>query len=300
MATARMLTIGSRGSQLALWQARFVAGRLENRGVATRIEIIRTTGDRWQTASLVQAGGKGLFTREIEEALLAGAIDLAVHSLKDLPTETPEGLALAAMPERENPFDAMVGGTLAGLKEGARVGTSSSRRAAQLRMLRPDLTIEPIRGNVDTRLRKRREGEFDAILLAVAGLRRLGLDGEIAQIFTADEICPAPGQGALAIETRAGDEAFAICGGLNDQPTSQAVLCERTVLKELGGGCQLPVGAFAEMRGAILHVTAAVVAPDGSKRLRAEGEGEDAGELGRLIAAELIERGAREILAASV
>ena len=195
---AKSLIIGSRGSALALWQARFVASLLDQSGFAAHIEIIRTTGDHLQTASLTQAGGKGLFTKEIEDALLAGAIDLAVHSLKDLPVELPPGLEIAAIPERENPFDALLGIRLDDLPAGARVGTSSGRRAAQLRRLRSDLAMEPIRGNIDTRLRKLKEGQFDAILLAVAGLRRLGLEDQIAQVFSVDEICPAPGQGALA------------------------------------------------------------------------------------------------------
>src|SRR4051794_30735980 len=180
----KTLIIGSRGSQFALWQANHIASRLSGIGIQTQIEIIKTTGDHLQTASLVQAGGKGLFTKEIEEALLIGAIDLAVHSLKDLPTENPEGLTVAAIPAREDPRDAMVGCILSQLRPGSRVGTSSGRRGAQLLNLRPDLLVEPIRGNVDTRLRKLKEGQFDAILLAAAGLRRLGLQAEIAQVFS--------------------------------------------------------------------------------------------------------------------
>jgi hydroxymethylbilane synthase len=295
----RTLTIGSRGSQLALWQARFVASQLALAGVETHIEIIKTTGDHLQTASLAQAGGKGLFTKEIEDALLNHSIDLAVHSLKDLPTESPEGLTIAAIPERENPFDAIVGNTLANLRQGARVGTSSGRRAAQLRILRPDLVIEPIRGNVDTRLRKQKAGEFDAILLAAAGLRRLGLEAEIAQIFTAGELCPAPGQGALAIQTRVNDDAEAICGGLNHAATSQAVRCERALLSTLGGGCQLPVGAFAEGHGT-LRLLAVVVSPDGSKQLRVNLEAcsDEPEQLGQRAAEELLSKGAAQLLAA--
>src|SRR3982751_1870674 len=206
-AAAKVLTIGSRGSHLALWQAHYVAKQLTKLGIESHIEIIKTTGDHLQTASLAQAGGKGLFTKEIEEALLNGAIDLAVHSLKDLPTENPSGLCIAAVPEREDPHDAMAGKQLNELAKGARVGTSSGRRAAQLRRLRPDLHVEPIRGNVDTRLRKLKEGQYDAIMLAAAGLRRLGLEHEIAQIFSPEEICPAPGQGALAIQTREKSDA---------------------------------------------------------------------------------------------
>jgi len=294
------LVIGSRGSQLALWQAHYVADRLHHIGVSTRIEIIRTTGDHLQTASLSQAGGKGLFTKEIEDALIAGTIDLAVHSLKDLPTDTPGGLALAAIPERDSPYDAIVGSTLANLAPGARVGTSSNRRSAQLRILRPDLDIRPIRGNVETRLRKCKSGEFHAILLATAGLRRLALQHEIAEEFSPDRICPAPGQGALAIETRAHDQAFEICRQLNHGPSEQSVTCERAVLAALGGGCQLPVGAFAQHVGGLLAVTAIVVAPDGSRLLGESATGADPFALGRLIAERLLARGASDLLACSV
>jgi hydroxymethylbilane synthase len=262
---AKTLIIGSRGSALALWQAHFVASLLDQAGFAARVEIIKTTGDHLQTASLTQAGGKGLFTKELEDALLSEAIDLAVHSLKDLPTELPTGLAIAAIPERESPFDALLGKKLGELPAGARVGTSSGRRAAQLHRLRGDLAIEPIRGNVDTRLRKLKEGQFDAILLAVAGLKRLGLENEIAHIFSPWEICPAPGQGALAIETRAGGGIEEACSRLNHAASSEAVRCERAVLGALGGGCQLPVGAFAETVDNALRVQAVVVSPDGRR-----------------------------------
>jgi hydroxymethylbilane synthase len=290
-----MITIGSRGSQLALWQARFIAGQLAESGVESRIEIIKTTGDHLQTASLVQAGGKGLFTKEIEEALLAMHIDLAVHSLKDLPTESPEGLTIAAIPPRANPFDAIAGRRLADLRQGALVGTSSPRRAAQLRILRPDLKIEPIRGNVDTRLRKLHAGEFDAILLAAAGLQRLGLESEIAEIFAPEQLCPAPGQGALGLQTRFHDEARSICGRLNDEPTNQAVRAERAVLAGLGGGCQLPVGAYAVVKGDFLTVSAVVVASS-SIRSNATGRARDAEELGRGVADDLLKQGARCLL----
>jgi hydroxymethylbilane synthase len=291
------LVIGSRGSQLALWQAQHIAARLQNLGLATRIEIIKTTGDRLQTASLVQAGGKGLFTKEIEEALMARTIDLAVHSLKDLPTENPAGLVLAAIPEREDPRDAIVGRQLTQLPQGAKVGTSSNRRRAQLLLLRPDLLVEPVRGNVDTRLRKLRDGQFDAILLAAAGLRRLGLENQIAQIFTVDEVCPAPGQGALAIQTRENDPAFEICQALNHDATDVAVRCERALLGALGGGCQLPIGAYAEMNGNMLSLTAGVFAPDGHRHLksRAEGPRSHPEQLGESLAARLIQDGARSL-----
>jgi hydroxymethylbilane synthase len=296
-----LLTIGSRGSQLALWQAQFVAEHLNRRGVTTRIEIIRTTGDHLQTASLVQAGGKGLFTKEIEEALLAGVIDVAVHSFKDLPTETREGLAIAAVPQREDPRDAILGNPLDQVPHGASVGTSSGRRAAQLRILRPDLNVQPIRGNVDTRLRKLKEGHYDAVVLAAAGLRRLGLAHEIAEVFSPERMCPAAGQGALAIQTRESDPAREICAQFNDEPTSQAVTCERTVLAALGGGCQLPVGAFAETIEETLKVIAVVVSPDGTRCLRAHAAGSRhrPEELGQTVATDLLSRGADNILSES-
>src|SRR6201994_1609540 len=198
-----MLVIASRGSQLALWQARWIQTRLAALGQESRIEIIKTTGDKITDVPLAKVGTKGLFTKEIEEALLDGRADLAVHSLKDLPTELPQGLALAAVPVREDPRDAVIGRRLAELETGETIGTSSLRRAAQLRKLRPDLRIESVRGNLDTRLRKLDEGQYDAILLAAAGLKRLGWGDRIAEILPVEKMCPAVGQGALAIETRA-------------------------------------------------------------------------------------------------
>lgn len=295
---AATLTIGSRGSQLALWQAHHIADALRALGIETRIEIIRTTGDHLQTASLAQAGGKGLFTKEIEDALLAGQIDLAVHSLKDLPTDSPEGLGIAAIPQREDPHDALIGSTLAQLPSGSRIGTSSQRRSAQLLLLRPDLVIEPIRGNVDTRIRKVKEGQYAASLLAVAGLRRLGLEQEIAQVFSTQEMCPAPGQGALAVQTRTQGEARDICGQLDDAATRQAVTCERALLAALGGGCQLPVGALAETQGSTLRVSAIIVSPGGRNVVRANSRGDaaQARQLGETVAVDLLARGGSEIL----
>jgi hydroxymethylbilane synthase len=297
----RTLVIGSRGSQLALWQARHVAAQLETAGVGTRLEIIKTTGDRLQTAAMPQAAGKGIFTKEIEEALLAGSIDIAVHSLKDLPAEMPKGLAIAAIPQREDARDALLGRPLADLPLRARIGTSSGRRAAQLRCLRPDLLIEPIRGNVDTRIRKLREGQYDALMLAAAGLRRLGLEREIAELFSPRQICPAPGQGALAIQTRADDPAFHICAELDHEPSRQAVRCERAVLAALGGGCDLPMGAFAQIRNRTLEVFAMVISPDGLRRIQEDAAGDPSApeDLGRWVAHALIARGAKSILTGS-
>src|SRR5271155_4607166 len=245
-----MLTIGSRGSQLALWQARWIQARLQSFGVESRIEIIHTTGDKILDVALSKVGTKGLFTKEIEEALLSGAIDLAVHSLKDMPTDLPDGLTLAAIPEREDPRDAMVGRSLNTLAPKAKVGTSSLRRAAQLRAKRPDLEIENIRGNVDTRLRKLDEGQYDAIVLASAGLSRLGWENRIAELLDPDVMCPAVGQGALAVETRVdGGMALEIAERLEHPESRIAVTAERAVLRAMGGGCQVPIGAYATVEG---------------------------------------------------
>src|SRR5450759_3118081 len=292
-----MLVIASRGSQLALWQARWVAAQLSAAGHECRIEIIKTTGDKITGVPLAKVGTKGLFTKEIEEALLDGRADLAVHSLKDLPTELPEGLVLAAVPEREDPRDAMVGKKLAGLPPGAKVGTSSLRRAAQLRRLRPDLQVESIRGNLDTRLRKLDEGQYDAILLAAAGLKRLGWGDRIAELLSPDEMCPAVGQGALAIETRAGFEGVAV---LDHPDTHTAILAERAVLRALGGGCQVPIGAYATVSREYVRLLGIVAAPDGSQVIRgaAEGAPSNAAKIGARLAADLLESGARRILQA--
>jgi len=295
-----MLTIASRGSQLALWQARWVAGELAARGLETRIEIIKTTGDKITDVPLAKVGTKGLFTKEIEEALLDGRADLAVHSLKDLPTELPEGLVLAAIPEREDPRDAVVGKRLSDLPPGARVGTSSLRRSAQLRKLRPDLVIESVRGNLDTRLRKLDEGQYDAILLAAAGLKRLGWADRIAEILPADVMCSAVGQGALAIETRAAGPGRDACAALDHADTHAAITAERGLLGALGGGCQVPIGAYATVQNGMLRLLGVVASPDGAELIRAESEGPvaEAESIGRNLGAELLRRGASRILEA--
>jgi hydroxymethylbilane synthase len=296
----RILTIGSRGSALALWQANYVAAKIRELNIETRVEIIKTMGDRLPSASLAKAGGKGLFTKEIEEALLSGGIDVAVHSLKDLPTEPVPGLMIAAIPEREDPRDALAGHTLESLPRAARVGTSSPRRIAQLLNLRDDIEIAPIRGNVDTRLRKLKDGEYDAIVVAAAGLRRLGLEGAITQVFAPDEICCAPGQGALAIQTRDSSAERDVCRHLNHGESEIAVASERAVLAALGGGCQLPIGAFAKVNGGRLQLTAVVASPDGKSLIRdnAEGSAAEAEQLGRFLAERLRSHGASKLLEA--
>ncbi len=272
--------------------------RLAELGETARIEIIRTTGDTIQDVALSKVGTKGLFTKEIEEALLDGSIDLAVHSLKDMPTDLPDGLTLAATPEREDPRDALVGCTLAELQNGARVGTSSLRRSAQLLALRPDVRVENIRGNVDTRLRKLDEGQFDAILLASAGLRRLGLCARISELLDPEAMCPAVGQGALAIETRLdGGHAQQVCAKLNHLETRVAVTAERAVLASLGGGCQVPIGALAEGMNPV-HLRALIISPDGRAVIRAsvETDPERAAQAGRQLGEKLLAQGGRSIL----
>ena len=293
-----MLVIGSRGSQLALWQARHIAACLEQGGVETRLEIIKTTGDKITDVPLSQVGGKGLFTKEIEEALLAGSIDLAVHSLKDMPTGLPDGLTLAAIPPREDPRDALIGKPLAELGPGDRIGTSSLRRAAQLHALGRGFAIETLRGNVDTRLRKLDEGLYSAIVLAAAGLKRLGWANRIRELLDAEVMCPAVGQGALAIETRDdGGPAHAIARKLNHADSETAVIAERALLAALAGGCQVPIGAHARIEGGQIHLQAIVASPDGQRIIRDRASGQDAETLGRELGERLLSAGAREILA---
>ncbi len=293
------LTIGSRGSQLALWQSRWVASQLAALGVETTLEIIKTTGDKITDVPLAKVGTKGLFTKELEEALVERRIDLAVHSLKDMPTDLPEGLMLAAVPEREDARDAIVGVRLADLAAGARVGTSSLRRAAQLRAVRPDLAIESVRGNLDTRLRKLDEGQYEAIVLAAAGLRRLGWAHRIAELLEPNVMCPAVGQGALAIETRnGGDAAAAICVRLTHEITLRCVTAERALLRALGGGCQVPIGAHASVAEGRMSLASVVASPDGVQVIahHLHGDPADAERLGAEMAAHLLANGARRIL----
>jgi hydroxymethylbilane synthase len=301
--------IGSRGSQLALWQANHISALLRERGHEVEIEIIHTTGDKITDVPLAQVGtkggrGKGIFTKEIEEALAASRVDLAVHSLKDLPTELPPGFEIAAITERQDPRDAFCSrlySKIEDLPHRARVGTSSLRRQAQLKAIRPDLDIYPLRGNVDTRLRKLEQGEYDAIILASAGLKRLGKTELIMQIIPAQIMCPAAGQGALGIEIRKGDaltrEHLAF---LNDATARAATTCERALLNRLGGGCQVPIGAFAEVHNSKLHLVAVVADPDGSKLLRESRDGNlsDPEQLGNDVGEVLLSRGGDEILEA--
>ncbi|HKD83049.1 MAG TPA: hydroxymethylbilane synthase [Candidatus Angelobacter sp.] len=295
------LRIGSRGSQLALWQANHVAGLLRQQGHTVEIEVIKTTGDKITNVALAKVGTKGMFTKEIEDALADERVDLAVHSLKDVPTELSPEFELAAIMKREDPRDAFISVKYAALDDlprGAKVGTSSLRRQCQLKALRPDLEIFPLRGNVDTRLRKLESGEYDAIILAAAGVHRLGLDSHVRSRISADVMCPAVGQGALAIETRRDDQqTLSLLSFLNHADTRQAIECERALLGSLGGGCQVPIGAYAEQRNGKLHLRAMVGHPDGSKILREQAEGDAPEALGRQVAQTLLTRGAEKILA---
>ena len=294
------LRIGSRGSQLALWQANHISALLREKGHEVEIEIIKTTGDKITDVALAQVGTKGMFTKEIEEALAEGCVDLAVHSLKDLPTELPPGFELVAITTRVNPCDVFLSvkyDSVAALPKGALVGTSSLRRQAQLKVVRPDLVIHALRGNVDTRVRKLEEGEYDAIILAAAGLTRLGKTQLVKEVLSADFMCPAAGQGALGIEIRAGDEEMRKHLAFLDDPAARAATsCERALLNKLGGGCQVPIGAFAELSDGILSLTAVVARSDGSVILRETQTGQDAVALGEMVGDTLLKRGANQIL----
>jgi hydroxymethylbilane synthase len=293
-----VIVIGSRGSALALWQARHIAAHLESMGVQTRIEVITTSGDKIQNWPLAKVGGKGLFTKEIEEALLDGTIDLAVHSMKDVPTAVPKGLIIAAIPQREEARDALIGCTVAELRAGMRIGTSSLRRSSQLLAREPGVQIEMLRGNVDTRLRKFDDGKYDAIVLAAAGLRRLGLQDRIRELFPVDVMCPAVGQGALAIETRDDNgPAQQAARSLDHPETRTAVTAERALLETLGGNCQVPVGAFAGVQSGTIHLTSVVIAPDGGRVVRDDLSGDDPVRLGDQLGQRLLNAGGREILA---
>lgn len=305
----REIIIGSRGSKLALWQSEWVKARLEalDPGVRVRVEIIKTMGDVRTDVPLSTIGGQGAFTKELEVALLDRRVDVAVHSLKDLPTVTPAGLSITATPEREDPRDALVlragsasqTNSLKGLAEGAVVGTSSLRRVAQLKHLRPDVQIKDLRGNVDTRLRKLDEGEYDALILASAGLRRLGLGGRISAAVAQEEMLSAVGQGSLGVETRSDDaETNALVSRLDDPRTRAAVLAERALLRSLGGGCQVPIAAHATVEGGRLKLDGLVATLDGTRVLRAslDGEAADAARVGEELAGRLLERGAGELL----
>ncbi|MBP2655224.1 MAG: hemC [Firmicutes bacterium] len=300
----KRLVIGTRGSKLALWQANHVAFLIKERypTVEVMLKNIVTTGDKVLDVPLARIGGKGVFTKELERALLAGEIDLAVHSLKDMPTELPTGLTLGAVTERADASDALISPkyrTLDNLPFGARVGTSSLRRKAQLLFFRPDLVITDLRGNIDTRLAKLGNQELDAIVLAVAGLQRLNWGEQITQFIPMDICLPAVGQGALAIETRVGDTALdSVLEFLHHPETAYAVTAERAFLRELEGGCQVPIGVHGWLDGGVLRLIAAILSADGRRRLldSAAGHPNAAANLGSNLARRMYVTGGREIL----
>lgn len=297
------IAIGTRGSQLALWQAEYVKMRINRQfpDVGVTLQIIQTTGDKIQESSLAGLG-KGVFTKEIEIALLDASIDLAVHSMKDLPTDLPDGLCIAAIPAREDPRDVLVsqsGLGLDNLPKRAKIGTASPRRKSQLLHLRPDLQVVNVRGNLDTRLRKLHETELEGVILAAAGIKRLIGGDIITEYFETSRMVPAAGQGALGIEARQDDlEIKALLTAINDNQCEIEVFAERAVLRELGGGCQVPIGAFSELKDDRLHLMAAVCSPDGKHRIleRLSGSAACAEELASNVVSKLIQGGASKLL----
>ena len=299
----KAIRIGTRGSMLAKWQAEFVRRKiLEATGIDAEIVVIKTTGDKLQQAPFSQIAGKGVFIKELEEALLDEQVDLAVHSVKDIPTDVPSRLCFPVICRRDDTRDCLVAAkneTLATLRQGARVGTSSLRRHAQVRHVRPDLDVRELRGNVDTRLRKVESGEYDAILLAKAGLDRLGWSNRISEVLSPEVCMPAVGQGALGVQARLKDHDIAdALAPLDDYETRQSIVAERALLAALEGGCQVPLGAWARFERGELIIDAVVCSPDGAQhiRQRATAPPEQARELGARLAQMLIESGAREIL----
>ena len=300
----RALRIGTRGSALALWQSRSIAAALrQTLGIETELITIKTSGDKFQQTSFSQMGTKGVFIKELEDALLEAKVDLAVHSMKDLPTEMPDGLTIAAICKREDVRDALLsspGMTLQTLPKGARVGTSSLRRQSQLLYARKDLQMLEIRGNVDTRIEKLKRGDFDAIVLAKAGLDRLGLSANITEVLTHEISLPAAGQGAIGIETRADDaETLRVLATLNHGETRSGVTAERAALAGLEGGCQVSIGAWGRIENGALTLDVVVLSPNGSQRMSEtiSGPPEKAAEIGEAVARKLRDRGASALLA---
>lgn len=306
MAASRdKLTIGTRGSKLALWQSEYIKAKVETiTGLPVELKIIRTTGDKILDVPLAKVGGKGLFTKELEVELMAGTVDLCVHSMKDVPTELPEGLFIAAMPERVDPRDAIVSGAgfdLDSLPQGARMGTSSLRRVAQVRALRPDLEIVDVRGNLDTRMRKAENGEVDAVILAAAGITRMGWADRITHYISTEQMISAVGQGAIGIEIREDDEFMRhVMEAIGHPETMECVTAERIVMRMLDGGCQVPIGAYCRYEGDKLVMDGMVGSVDGTiiLRDRLEGAADDPIGLGHRMVLRLKELGAVEILAA--
>ena len=303
-ASREKLVIGTRGSKLALWQSNYIKGLLEEiTGLPVELKTIKTTGDKILDVPLAKVGGKGLFTKELEVELAAGTVDLCVHSMKDVPTELPEGMYIAATPKRVDPRDALVSGkgyTLETLPEGAKVGTSSLRRVAQVRNLRPDVEIVDVRGNLDTRMRKAEDGEVDVVILASAGITRMGWADRISSYIPTDQMVSAVGQGAIGIEIREDDDfMIEVMAKVNDPETFTCVTAERVVMRRLEGGCQVPIGAYARIEGGVLVMDGLVGSVDGERiiRDRLTGDANDPVALGEAMVGRLRELGADAILA---
>jgi hydroxymethylbilane synthase len=297
----KRITIGTRGSALALQQTAWVRERIAARypGLAIAVRRIKTTGDKIMDVPLSQVGGKGVFVKEIEEALLRGEIDLAVHSMKDVPTELPAGLHLGAITEREDPRDVLISRDGQGLKQlpsGARIGTSSLRRKAQLLGINPAWDIVPVRGNLDTRIRQLAAAGLDAVIVAAAGVCRMGLKERVSEYLSFDTMLPAVGQGALGIECRQEGEVNEVIAFLRHPESVLAVEGERALLRWLGGGCQVPIGALGEVRAGVLFLRGMVACLDGSRVFHAAAQGDDPGEVGKRLAADLLAQGAEKVL----
>ncbi len=300
----KRIRIGTRGSQLALWQAQWVQKALmaKDPDLSVELVVIKTKGDKILDVPLAKVGGKGLFVKEIEAALVDGRIDLAVHSMKDMPSELPEGLTIGAVPLREVPNDVLIsrdGSGISDLPAGARIGTSSLRRVAQLRHIRSNITIADLRGNLDTRLKKLENGGYDAIVLAAAGMKRLGFERRISQLLSPEIMLPAVGQGALCIETRAKDPAIeTTIAFLDHPPTRHAITAERACLRQLEGGCQVPIAAYATLSHDQIHITGLVAELDGSNLIKAThmGSVHDAANVGVVLGQKLLSQGAGAIL----
>jgi hydroxymethylbilane synthase len=294
------IVIGTRGSRLALWQTDYIGGLLiEKAGVEFEKKIIKTTGDKITDVPLAKIGGKGLFVKELDDAVLDSRVDFAVHSMKDVPVDLPEGLKIAAIPEREEINDALISRfALDDLPDGAVVGTSSLRRIAQMKNHRPDVMIKDLRGNVDTRIRKLNEGQYDAIIMAKAGLKRLGFEDQIRETLPIEIFTPTVGQGAIAVVTRIGSELSGTLDSLNHDVTMKTVTAERSLLRGVGGGCQIPLGTYSRIVGVEIMLKGVMLSQDGNKKIEAEAKGKNPDNVGKAVAEKLLSQGGRELLEA--
>ena len=292
------LKIGTRGSRLALWQTDYISKLLfDAHSISCEKKIIKTTGDKITDVPLAKVGGKGIFVKEIDDAVLEDRVDLAVHSLKDVPVDLPEGMVLAAVPIREESNDALISKyKLNELPEGAVIGTSSLRRIAQMKNHRPDVRIKDLRGNVDTRIRKLEEGDYDAIIMAKAGLKRLGFEESIKEVLNLEIFTPTVGQGAIAVTTRKDSEANELLNSINHPPSMIMVTAERSLLRGVGGGCQIPLGAQSSLSGKTVYLKGVMFSQDGSKKISAKASGTDPDKVGKSVAEQLLEMGGKELL----